>query len=92
MVYKEEFDRLEEEYENFSWHVALSDAREEDNWDGLTGFIHAVVLENYLKDHPSPEDCEYYMCGPPIVNQLVSELLDDLGVEPENIAFDDFGG
>lgn len=92
MFYKEEFDRLEEEYENFSWHVALSDAREEDNWDGLTGFIHAVVLENYLKDHPSPEDCEYYMCGPPIVNQLVSEMLDDLGVEPENIAFDDFGG
>ena len=92
MFYKEEFDRLEEEYENFSWHVALSDAREEYNWDGLTGFIHAVVLENYLKDHPSPEDCEYYMCGPPIVNQLVSEMLDDLGVEPENIAFDDFGG
>ena len=92
MFYKEEFDRLEEEYENFSWHVALSDAREEDNWDGLTGFIHAVAFENYLKDHPNPEDCEYYMCGPPIVNQLVSEMLDDLGVEPENIAFDDFGG
>ena len=92
MFYKEEFDRLEEEYENFSWHVALSDAREEDNWDGLTGFIHAVAFENYLKDHPNPEDCEYYMCGPPIVNQLVSEMLEDLGVEPENIAFDDFGG
>ena len=92
MFYKEEFDRLEEEYENFSWHVALSDAREEDNWDGLTGFIHAVAFENYLQDHPNPEDCEYYMCGPPIVNQLVSEMLDDLGVEPENIAFDDFGG
>lgn len=92
MFYKEEFDRLEEEYENFSWHVALSDAREEDNWDGLTGFIHAVAFENYLKDHPNPEDCEYYMCGPPIVNQLVSQMLDDLGVEPENIAFDDFGG
>ena len=92
MFYKEEFDRLEEEYENFSWHVALSDAREEDNWDGLTGFIHAVAFENYLKDHPNPEDCEYYMCGPPIVNQLVSEMLEDLGVEPENSAFDDFGG
>ena len=92
MFYKEEFDRLEEEYENFSWHVALSDAREEDNWDGLTGFIHAVAFENYLKDHPNPEDCEYYMCGPPIVNQLVSEMLEDLGVEPENIASDDFGG
>ncbi len=92
MFYKEEFDRLEEEYENFSWHVALSEEREEDNWTGYKGFIHAVVLENYLKDHPSPEDCEYYMCGPPIVNQLVSQMLDDLGVEPENIAFDDFGG
>jgi len=92
MFYKEEFDRLAEKYENFSWHVALSDAREEDNWTGLTGFIHAVVLENYLKDHPNPEDCEYYMCGPPIVNQLVSEMLDDLGVERENILFDDFGG
>tara|TARA_B100000900_G_scaffold279582_1_gene239151 strand:+ start:414 stop:1646 length:1233 start_codon:yes stop_codon:yes gene_type:complete len=92
MFYKEEFDRLAEKYDNFSWHVALSDAREEDNWTGLTGFIHAVVLENYLKDHPNPEDCEYYMCGPPIVNQLVSEMLDDLGVERENILFDDFGG
>ena len=92
MFYKEEFDRLAEKYDNFSWHVALSDAREEDNWTGLTGFIHAVVLENYLKDHPNPEDCEYYMCGPPIVNQLVSEMLDDLGVEKENILFDDFGG
>ena len=92
MFYKEEFDRLEEEYDNFSWHVALSEAREEDNWTGYEGFIHAVVLENYLKDHPNPEDCEYYMCGPPIVNQLVSQMLDDLGVEPENIAFDDFGG
>ena len=92
MFYKEEFDRLEEQYDNFSWHVALSEAREEDNWTGYKGFIHAVVLENYLKDHPSPEDCEYYMCGPPIVNQLVSQMLDDLGVEPENIAFDDFGG
>jgi Na+-transporting NADH:ubiquinone oxidoreductase subunit F len=92
MFYKEEFDRLEEEYDNFSWHVALSEAREEDKWTGYEGFIHAVVLENYLKDHPNPEDCEYYMCGPPIVNQLVSQMLDDLGVEPENIAFDDFGG
>ena len=92
MFYTEEFDRLAEEHDNFSWHVALSDPQEEDNWNGLTGFIHLVVLENYLKDHPNPEDCEYYMCGPPIVNQAVQNMLEDLGVEPENIAFDDFGG
>ncbi len=92
MFYTEEFDRLAEKYENFSWHVALSDPQEEDNWEGLTGFIHLVVLENYLKDHPNPEDCEYYMCGPPMMAQAVQNMLEDLGVEPENIAFDDFGG
>ena len=92
MFYTEEFDRLAEEHDNFSWHVALSDPLEEDNWNGLTGFIHLVVLENYLKDHPNPEDCEYYMCGPPMMAQAVQNMLEDLGVEPENIAFDDFGG
>ncbi|MGB0996767.1 MAG: NADH:ubiquinone reductase (Na(+)-transporting) subunit F [Pseudomonadales bacterium] len=92
MFYTEELDRLAEKYENFSWHVALSDPQEEDNWEGLTGFIHLVVLENYLKDHPNPEDCEYYMCGPPMMAQAVQNMLEDLGVEPENIAFDDFGG
>lgn len=92
MFYTEEFDRLAEEHDNFSWHVALSDPQEEDNWNGLTGFIHLVVLENYLKDHPNPEDCEYYMCGPPMMAQAVQNMLEDLGVEPENIAFDDFGG
>ena len=64
----------------------------EDNWDGMTGFIHNVVLENYLKDHPAPEDCEYYMCGPPMMNKAVIDLLLNIGVEPENIALDDFGG
>ena len=92
MFYTEEFDRLAEEHDNFSWHVALSNPQEEDNWNGLTGFIHLVVLENYLKDHPNPEDCEYYMCGPPMMAQAVQNMLEDLGVEPENIAFDDFGG
>lgn len=92
MFYTEEFDRLAEEHDNFSWHVALSDPQEEDNWNGLTGFIHLVVLENYLRDHPNPEDCEYYMCGPPMMAQAVQNMLEDLGVEPENIAFDDFGG
>ncbi len=92
MFYTEELDRLAEKYDNFSWHVALSDPQEEDNWEGLTGFIHQVVLDNYLKDHPNPEDCEYYMCGPPPMAQAVQNMLEDLGVEPENIAFDDFGG
>ena len=91
MFYTEELDELAEKYPNFSWHVALSEPLEEDNWEGLTGFIHNVVYENYLKDHPSPEDCEYYMCGPPIMASSVQAMLEDLGVEPENIAFDDFG-
>ena len=71
---------------------ALSDPQPEDNWDGLTGFIHNVLYEQYLKDHPAPEDCEYYMCGPPMMNASVIKMLDDLGVEPENILLDDFGG
>ena len=65
---------------------------EEDNWDGHTGFIHQVVLDNYLNDHESPEDVEFYMCGPPMMNQAVINMLEDLGVEPENIMLDDFGG
>ena len=92
MFYIEEFEELAANNENFKFNVALSDPLEEDNWDGYTGFIHNVVYENYLKDHPSPEDCEYYMCGPPMMAQAVQNMLEDLGVEPENIAFDDFGG
>jgi len=80
------------ENDNFEWHLALSDPLPEDNWTGDTGFIHQVVLEKYLKDHPSPEDVEYYMCGPPMMNQAVINMLLDLGVESENIALDDFGG
>lgn len=90
--YVDEFDKIQAENENFSWHLALSEPQEEDNWDGPTGFIHQVLLENYLKDHPSPEDCEFYICGPPMMNDAVFKMLDELGVEPENIAFDDFGG
>ena len=89
--YVEDFDMLAREHENFEWHVALSDSQPEDDWQGYTGFIHDVLYENYLKDHPAPEDCEYYMCGPPMMNDAVSRMLDDLGVEPENILFDDFG-
>ena len=90
--YVDHFDRIAEENENFTWHLALSDAKPEDNWTGYTGFIHQVVLENYLKDHEAPEDVEYYMCGPPMMNQAVINMLTDLGVEPENILLDDFGG
>lgn len=92
MFYVEDFDKLAEENSNFEWHVALSDAKEEDNWEGDTGFIHDVLLERYLKDHPAPEDCEYYLCGPPMMNSSVVNMLEDLGVEPENIMLDDFGG
>ncbi len=92
MFYTEEYDQLAAENENFDWHVALSDPQPEDNWDGLTGFIHNVLFEQYLKDHPAPEDCEFYMCGPPMMNAAVIAMLTDLGVEPENIMLDDFGG
>ena len=92
MFYEDDYNGLAAENDNFQWHVALSDPQPEDNWDGLTGFIHNVLFEEYLKDHEAPEDCEYYMCGPPMMNQAVIGLLKDLGVEDENIMLDDFGG
>ena len=92
MFYQDEYDMLATENENFDWHVALSDPQPEDNWSGYTGFIHNVLLENYLKDHPAPEDCEFYMCGPPMMNAAVINMLKELGVEDENIMLDDFGG
>lgn len=90
--YVEEFDELARKHENFSWYLALSDPLPEDNWTGPTGFIHNVVYANYLKDHPAPEDCEYYMCGPPMMNVSVTKMIRDLGVEEEHIMLDDFGG
>jgi Na+-transporting NADH:ubiquinone oxidoreductase subunit F len=92
MFYVEDYDQLAAENENFDWHVALSDPQPEDNWEGLTGFIHNVLFEEYLKEHPAPEDLEYYMCGPPMMNAAVIQMLTELGVEPENILLDDFGG
>ncbi|MGQ9424623.1 NADH:ubiquinone reductase (Na(+)-transporting) subunit F [Gilvimarinus sp. F26214L] len=92
LFYQDEYDKLAEEHDNFQWHVAMSDPQPEDNWTGLTGFIHNVLYEQYLKDHPAPEDCEYYMCGPPMMNAAVIKMLKDLGVEDENILLDDFGG
>jgi Na+-transporting NADH:ubiquinone oxidoreductase subunit F len=90
MFYEEDYNTLAAEHDNFKWHIALSDPQPEDNWTGMTGFIHNVVLENYLKEHPAPEDCEYYMCGPPMMNAAVIKMLKDLGVEDENIALDEF--
>jgi Na+-transporting NADH:ubiquinone oxidoreductase subunit F len=92
LFYVDEFRELEEKHPNFRFHIALSDPLPEDNWTGDTGFIHQVLLDNYLKEHPAPEDIEYYICGPPLMLQAVLKMLDSLGVEPENIAFDDFGG
>jgi len=92
MFYVEDFDMLARENDNFEWHVALSDPLPEDNWEGYTGFIHNVLYEEFIKKHPAPEDCEFYMCGPPIMNTSVIKMLLDNGVESENIALDDFGG
>lgn len=90
--YVEEFDQLAKDNENFTWHLALSDPMPEDNWTGYTGFIHQVLYDNYLESHPAPEDCEFYMCGPPMMNAAVIKMLEDQGVEKENIMLDDFGG
>ncbi|MBB3061441.1 NADH:ubiquinone reductase (Na(+)-transporting) subunit F [Microbulbifer rhizosphaerae] len=92
MFYEDDYNGLQAEFDNFQWHVALSDPQPEDNWSGFTGFIHNVVYENYLRDHPAPEDCEYYMCGPPMMNAAVINMLKELGVEDDNILLDDFGG
>jgi len=92
MFYVEEFNELQEKYPNFSWHIALSDPMPEDNWTGYTGFIHQVLFDEYIKDHEAPEDCEYYMCGPPMMANAVTQMLLDQGVERENVMFDDFGG
>jgi Na+-transporting NADH:ubiquinone oxidoreductase subunit F len=92
MFYEDDFNELASENPNFTWNIALSDPLPEDNWEGYTGFIHNVLYENYLKDHVAPEDCEYYMCGPPMMNAAVINMLEDLGVERDNIFLDDFGG
>ncbi len=92
VFYTEEFLEIEKNHNNFSFHLALSDPLPEDNWTGHAGFIHMVLYDQYLKDHPAPEDINYYLCGPPMMNQAVFEMLDKLGVEEENIHFDDFGG
>ncbi len=92
MFYAEEFDELAEKNDNFVWHLALSEPLPEDNWDSLTGFIHQVLYDEYLSEHDAPEDCEYYLCGPPMMNTAVIKMLENLGVPKENILLDDFGG
>ncbi len=91
VFYADEFEALAAEFDNFSFHLALSEPQAEDKWQGLTGFIHQVLYDNYLRQHPAPEDINYYMCGPPMMTKAVLEMLDNLGVERENIHFDDFG-
>jgi Na+-transporting NADH:ubiquinone oxidoreductase subunit F len=92
MFYTDQFEAIEKEFPNFTYHVALSEPQPEDNWEGYTGFIHQVALDNYLNEHDNVDDIEFYMCGPPMMNSSVQKMLDDLGVEQDMIAFDDFGG
>ena len=92
VFYAEHFDQLQAEHTNFTWFLALSDPKPEDQWTGHVGFIHQVLSAQYLKDHPAPEDCEYYMCGPPMMNAAVINMLENLGVEGTSIFLDDFGG
>ena len=92
MFYQKDFNSIQDKFNNFKWHIALSDPLPEDNWKGHKGFIHQILYDNYLKNHPNPEDCEFYICGPPIMLKCCRDMLDSLGVEPENVLFDDFGG
>lgn len=92
LFYMDDFEKIEKENPNFKFEVALSEPLPADNWKGKTGFIHQVVYDDYLKNHPEPEEIEYYICGPPMMNDAVFKMLDELGVPQENIAFDDFGG
>ncbi|HBX53119.1 MAG: NADH:ubiquinone reductase (Na(+)-transporting) subunit F [Bacteroidetes bacterium RIFOXYA12_FULL_35_11] len=92
IFYEEKFAAIEKDFPNFKFNIALSEPKPEDNWTGYTGFIHKVILDNYLSKHDNPDDIEYYLCGPPVMNQAVLKMLDDLGVPKEMIAFDDFGG
>jgi Na+-transporting NADH:ubiquinone oxidoreductase subunit F len=91
VFYEDEFRAIEKKFPNFKFHLALSEPLPEDKWTGLTGFIHQMLLDNYLSKHEEPEDIEYYFCGPPVMNNAVIRMLDDLGVPQENISFDDFG-
>lgn len=92
LFYVEDFERIERQNPNFKFRIALSEPKPEDHWKGSVGFIHQVIKNEYLDKHPEPEEIEYYLCGPPQMNDAVQKMLDEMGVPPENIAFDDFGG
>ena len=92
LFYVDEFEAIEKDFPNFEFHIGLSEPKPEDQWNGYTGFIHQIILEQYLSKHPEPEEIDYYLCGPPQMNDAVFHMLDELGVPQENIAFDDFGG
>ena len=92
LVYFEEFQRLAANHDHFRIEAVLSNPRVDDDWPGETGFVHAVAYRDYLKDHPDPDEVEYYLCGPPLMNAAVLKMLDEMGIPPENIRFDDFGG
>jgi Na+-transporting NADH:ubiquinone oxidoreductase subunit F len=92
LFYTDHFRKIEKEFPNFTYNIALSEPLPEDNWKGYTGFIHQALYDNYLGDHPEPDEVEFYLCGPPLMNAAVLKMLDDMGVPPENIRFDDFGG
>lgn len=89
--YEEDFEEIAREFPNFTYHLVLSDPQPEDNWKGLTGFVHQALFDNYLKMHETPEDIEYYLCGPPMMTSSVVKMLDNLGVPTENVMFDNFG-
>lgn len=91
LCYREEFEAAATAHENFSYHVALSQPRQDEDWDGPTGFVHSVVHEQYLKNHPAPTNAEYYLCGPPLMSAAVAHMLEELGVSSERIFYDDFG-
>ncbi len=91
IFYEDQFEEIEKEFPNFKFNIALSEPKPEDNWQGYVGFIHKVIFENYLRDHESPEDIEYYLCGPPMMTSAITAMLDELGVQPENIMYDNFG-
>jgi Na+-transporting NADH:ubiquinone oxidoreductase subunit F len=91
IFYADQFDQIARDFPNFKFNIALSEPKPEDNWKGYVGFIHQVIFDNYLKNHDAPEDIEYYLCGPPMMNAAVTKMLDNLGVPPENIMYDDFG-
>ena len=91
LFYIDDFEKIQKEFPNFSFHVALSEPLPEDNWKGYTGFIHQVIYDNYLKNHPEPEEIEYYLCGPKPMTEAAVKMLDSLGVPAEMIRYDNFG-